>query len=123
MNIPSYQSSMTSTNTSLNERLAAFKQNFGRLMQSGGQLVGRRQTGYEELSQGLMDHEEGVDDSHTSIRPGQTAGTYQGPLPGFEGGASDDAAVAAAISASQSHVPSQVRQIHSARAPGVSAGR
>lgn len=92
------------SSASLSDRLAAFKQNFSKMMQSGGQLVGRRTSGYDELSQGLMENEYRQD--------GQPAGSlrdrYQGPLPGLSEGPSDDAAVAAAL-ASQGHVPSQAR--------------
>ena len=95
------------SNTSFQDRLSAFRQNFSKLMQSGGQLVGRKNAGYEELSQGLMEHSE-RGDSDTGFRAGQTAGTYQGPLPGFESGPATDANLAAAYGAGQGHVPSQV---------------
>ncbi len=95
-------------NTSFQDRLGAFRQNFSKLMQSGGQLVGRKNAGYEELSQGLMEHSE-HGETDTGFRPGQTAGTYQGPLPGFESGPATDANLAAAYGAGQGHVPSQVR--------------
>ena len=102
-----YHAPMAS-NISFQDRLSAFRQNFSKLMQSGGQLVGRKNAGYEELSQGLMEHSE-HGDTDTGFRPGQTAGTYQGPLPGFESGPATDANLAAGYGAGQGHVPSQVR--------------
>ena len=103
-----YSEAPMASNTSFQDRLSTFRQNFSKLMQSGGQLVGRKNAGYEELSQGLMDNSE-HGDTDSGFRPGQTAGTYQGPLPGFESGPTTDAQLAAAYGTGQGHVPSQVR--------------
>ena len=95
-----------SEHVSLNDRLAAFKTNFSRLMASGGAIVGRRQSGYEELSQGLMDHED-RDDDHAV--PGTLRSRYAGPLPGFEDPPRSDEVVPAANDGVHGHVPSQAR--------------
>ena len=87
-------------NASMSDRLTIFKQNFSRMMESGGKLVGRRNTGYDELSQGLMENEYRQDGNPV----GSLRERYQGPLPGI----STESTSITAAPPNEAHVPSQV---------------
>ena len=68
-----------SGSAAFSQRLAAFKENFK-------QILGRKHTGYDELSgleRPLVSHEDGQDDSFG--QGAAPAGHYQGPVPGYEG--------------------------------------
>lgn len=92
---------------SMSDRLATFKQNFSKMMESGGKLVGRRSTGYNELSQGLMDNEYRQDGP-----PGSLGDRYQGPLPGLSStDSTPGGATVAAAPSGETHVPCQVKPL------------